>query len=251
MKRIGIAVAVMLLTSPVMAQDADTTQTTVFGTYYRCSQGQEARADEIVRELRGPIAQQHVGEGLTGWLWLSHRNGGAWRRLWVISGTDIDDLMDVRGQIVNEFTTNHPDEAAELGTICSTHDDYIWTGLATSPPNPDKPAGPASLSAYYSCDQSREGRTNEIFEEVLQPLYEKHMGMGHLTGWGFYAHRFGGIFRRLETFSGADHKTLLAMQDAIYTEAGTNDPLAMNEFREICSWHTDYMWWNDAAAQQQ
>ncbi len=34
------------------------------------------------------------------------------------------------------------------------------------------------------------------------------------------------------------------MQTAIAQEANANNPLAMNEFREICSWHTDYMWNN-------
>ena len=48
--------------------------------------------------------------------------------------------------------------------------------------------------------------------------------------------------------SGADHKTLLAMQNAIYTEAGETHPEAIQEFRSICSWHTDYMW-EDAGQQ--
>ncbi len=245
MKRIAIAVAVgmMLITSSAVAQD--TTQTVVFGQYYRCNQGQEARADEIVRESLGPIVQQHIDAGdFTGWLWLSHEHGGPWRRVLAVLGTDLGLMIDARTQIGEEFAGEHADAAAELGTICPGHDDYIWIGIATSPVNPDALAGPASLSTYYACDQSREGRTNEIFEEVLAPLYQKHMDMGHIASWGFYAHRSGGIFRRLGTFSGADHKTLLTMENAILTEAGETNPLAMNEFRQICNWHVDYMWNN-------
>ena len=245
MKRIGIAIAVgmMLLASSAVAQD--TAETIIFGTYYRCDQGQEARADEIVRESLGPIIQTHIdAEHLTGWVWLSHVQGGAWRRVLATLGTDMDSMMDARAQIIEEFTGQHADAATELGAICPGHDDYIWTGIATSPVNPDALTGPASMSAYYACDQSREGRTNEIFENVLAPLYQKHMDMDHLTSWGFYAHRFGGIFRRLVTFSGADHKTLLDMQDAIVTEAGETNPLAINEFLQICTWHVDYMWSN-------
>lgn len=32
------------------------------------------------------------------------------------------------------------------------------------------------------------------------------------------------------------------MQDAIYQEAQQLDPIAFNEFRQVCSTHTDYMW---------
>lgn len=151
--------------------------------------------------------------------------------------------MDMRTAIVEELTTAHAAEMAEFQTICSSHDDYIWIAIEASPLNVDT-VGDATLSAYYSCDMSREARADEIFSELLAPLYQKHMDMGHLAGWGYYAHRLGGIFRRLETMSGPDHKTLLAMQNAIYQEAGEIDAVAMAEFRSICSWHTDYMWAN-------
>ena len=94
------------------------------------------------------------------------------------------------------------------------------------------------------CDRSREGRADEIFSEILAPLYQKHMDLGHLSSYGFYAHRVGGVFRRLETVSGADHVTVLNMQGAVYNEAFQNNPLAMNEFSDICRTHTDYLWSN-------
>lgn len=243
MKRIGVAVggAMMLLASAAAAQEPNPL---IFGIYYRCAQGQEARADEIVNNVLGPIAQKHVDAGhLTGWVWLSHVQGGAWRRIMATTGTDLGLMMDVREQMVEEFTSQHGDAAAELSAACPGHDDYIWTGVATSTPDPTA-LGQATISTYHACDRSREGRTNEIFEEVLAPLYQKHMDMGHLASWGFYAHRSGGRFRRLETFSGADHKTLLNMQNAIYEEAGRTNALAMNEFNQICSSHVDYMWSN-------
>ncbi len=213
MKRIGFAIAggMILLASTAVAQDANPI---VFGIYYRCNQAQEAVADEVVQNTLGPIAQKHVDAGdLTGWAWFTHSQGGAWRRIFVTIGTD-------------------------LGVM-----DYIWTGVSNSTPDPDL-IGPATLSAYHSCERSREGRADEIFEEVLAPLYQKHMDLGHVASWGFYAHRLGGIFRRLETFSGADHTTLLNMQNAIYQEASETNALAMQEFNQICGWHTDYMWDN-------
>ena len=247
MKRMGIVIfaalgAMMLLAPAALAQEEPTQ--VIFGIYYRCTQGTESRADEIVRSTFGPILQKHVDAGhMTGWLWLAHAQGGAWRRVLASVGTDLGVMMDTRDAIVEELQTAHGEAAAELATVCGSHDDYIWNSIATSAPDPGDVAA-ATLSTYYACDMSREGRTNEIFREVLAPLYEKHRELGHLSTWGFYGHRMGGIFRRLETFSGADHKTLLNMQAAIYEEASDNAPLAMNEFRQICSWHSDYMWNN-------
>ena len=239
-----IAIGILSLLAPAAALAQDGEEQIVFGIYYRCSQGQEARADEIHNQIVAPVVQKHVDLGhLTGQLWLAHRHGGPWRRLQATLGTDLNQMMDMRGAIVQELTANHPAEMAELQTICSTHDDYIWVGIENSPINVDT-VGDASLSAYHSCDMSREGRADEIFSELLAPLYQKHMDMGHLASWGYYSHRIGGIFRRLETMSGADHKTLLAMQNAIYQEAIESDAEAMAEFRSICTWHSDYMWVN-------
>lgn len=243
MRGIGVAVAsgLMLFASAAVAQE---TPSTIFGMYLRCIQGEETRADDVARNVFGPIVQKHVDAGhLTGWVWLAHSQGGAWRRVLALLGPDLDVMMDTREQIVDELTAQHAAAQKELGTVCPDHDDYIWTSVVTSTPDPNA-LGAATLSTYYACDVSREGRTNQIFEEVLAPLYKKHQDMGHLASWGFYAHRSGGRFRRLETFSGADHKTLLNMQAAIYQEANTNAPLAMNEFRQICNWHDDYMWNN-------
>ena len=49
--------------------------------------------------------------------------------------------------------------------------------------------------------------------------------------------------------SGADHKTLMDMTEAIYSEAGETNPLALQEFLEICDSHVDYMWANTTTAQ--
>jgi len=244
MKRIAISttLATLLCAAAAAAQDAPR-PTVVMGQYMRCNQGQEARADEIARTVWGPVAQKQVDAGrLTGWMWLTHVQGGAWRRVFVTTGADLDAMMDATAQMVEEIRGKHAAAAAELGTVCPGHDDYIWTSVANSSSNPVTTAGPASIATYYVCDASREQRANEIFVQLMAPLYKKHTDMGHLAGWAFYAHRSGGQFRRLETFSGTDHRTLLKMQDAIYQEAQQLDPLAFNEFRQVCSSHTDYMW---------
>ena len=248
MKKLGfilvaVAIVSLLASAAALAQDDDAQ--IVFGIYYRCNQAQETRADEIYNQIVAPVAQKHVDLGhLTGTLWLAHEQGGPWRRIWAILGTDLEQMMDMRAAIVEELEANHAAEVKELQAACPNHDDYIWVGLANSPQADPDTVGDASLSAYHSCDMSREARADEIFSKLIAPLYQKHMDMGHLASWGYYSHRIGGIYRRLETMSGADHKTLLAMQNAIYQEAGETDALAMAEFRSICSWHSDYMWVN-------
>lgn len=242
MTRIGMVVVAgaMLLATGVVAQDDPAT---TFGIYYRCNQALEAQADEVVQSTLGPIAQRHLDSGaLTNWIWLTHRQGGEWRRVFVTIGTDLGSMMETRAQIEQEFIEGHPAEAAQLNSACPSHDDYIWQSVSASAAAGTNTVGTASISTYHVCDRSREGRADEIFVQVLAPLYQKHQDMGHLASWTFSSHRMGGIFRRLETFSGADHVTLLNMQDAIYNEAAETNPLPMQEFNQICSSHTDYMW---------
>ena len=232
----SVAAALLLIAPVLQAQDAPTI---IFGQYYRCNQGQEARADELIQEVYGPVIQQHVDAGdLNGWGWLTHVQGGAWRRGLFSAGTDMERMMAVRAQIVETLSADHADALQELGSACPGHDDYIWVGIANSAPDPSA-LGPVTMSSYHMCDRGREARADQIFTEELAPLYQKHMDMGHIASWGFFAHRSGGVFRRLETLSGPDHMTLLNMQAAVYQEA---DPVAMQEFGSICTTHTDYMW---------
>jgi hypothetical protein len=240
-----VAAVVVSLLAPVAAHAQDEEQQIIFGIYYRCNQAQETRADDIYRDVVAPVVQRHVEMGhLTGTLWLQHSQGGAWRRIWATMGTDLNQMMDMRQAIVDELRENHPEAMADLQAACPSHDDYIWIANENSANTDPDAVGGATLSAYHSCDMSREPEADAIFSRVLAPLYEKHTDMGHLASWGYYSHRVGGVFRRLETMSGADHKTLLAMQAAIYDEANEVDAAAMTEFRSICSWHSDYLWLN-------
>ncbi|MCI0432855.1 MAG: hypothetical protein L0271_04295 [Gemmatimonadetes bacterium] len=243
MKRLACVITAALLVSPA-ASTAQSPPQIIFAQYYQCNQGAETQADEVAHAVFGPSAQKHVDAGhFTGWLWLTHTQGGSWRRVFVVTGTDLGTMMDAREAMVQEMTGQQANALQRLSTACGSHDDYIWTSIANSAPDPSA-VGPATLSTYYACNAAREGRASQIFADVLAPLYEQRRSAGQIASWGFYAHRSGGIFRRLETFSGADHKTLLNLQGEILQEANTSNALAMNEFREICTWHTDYMWTN-------
>ena len=245
MKRIRIALAagLFILAPNASAQDDPGL---VFGIYYRCSQALETQADTVMERVVAPIVQKHVDAGhLTGALWLAHEQGGSWRRVWALTGTDMGQMMGARASITAELGESNADEMAEFLSACPGHDDYIWNGLDLSTNNPDV-FGAASLSAYHMCERTRETRADEIFTELLAPLYQKHIDAGHLASYGYYGHRAGGVFRRLETMSGPDHTTLLEMQGAIYGEATEIDPIAFQEFYDICRTHTDYMWNNPA-----
>jgi len=232
-----------MLYSPALA--AQDEQAVVFAMYLRCNQAMEAQADRAVQDVWGPIIQRHVDSGrLTGWLWLTHSQGGVWRRILATTGTDVAEMMSVREDMVAELGES-PDAMNAVNSACPSHDDYIWIGSTVSTNNPDV-VGSASVSSYHMCDRSREERADEIFAEVLAPLYQKHVDMGHLASFGFYGHRAGGMYRRLETVSGPDHTTVLQMQGAVYQEATQTNPYAVQEFAEICPSHSDYMWTNPA-----
>ncbi len=238
-----LAAGLLMMVPDASAQDEPAL---VFGAYYRCNVAMEARADELMEQIVGPVVQRHVDAGhLTGWSWLTHSMGGAWRRLMVMTGTDMNQMMEMRAQILQEVSANHADEMEDFNRACASHDDYIWYGIVNSTNDPDA-AGTASVSSYHMCDRAQEARADHIFEQVLAPLYEKHRAAGHIASYAFYGHRFGGVIRRLETVSGADHATVLEMQGAVYTEANETNPLAMQEFAQICRTHTDYMWTNTA-----
>lgn len=241
MKKTGftLAAALLLLAPALAAQD---TPGIIFGMYLRCDQGMESRADQVVAEVWAPVIQSQIDAGrVAGWVWLAHEQGAEWRRLLATVGTDMGAMMEARDEMSARLTQD--EDASGLWEACPGHDDYIWIATAQSTTDVDAVGG-ATISAYHMCDRAREARADEIFGDILAPLYQKHIDMGHMASYGFYAHRMGGLHRRLETISGADHMTLMNMQGAVYTEAFETNPLAMQEFSEICHAHSDYMWTN-------
>ncbi len=105
--RIAAAFSVGML---LAAQTAAAQEPTgiAFGIYYRCDQTREARADEIVEQTFAAVYDKHLDAGrLSAWGWAAHRQGGAWRRLAYMIGTDRDAMFDVRAQIIEELENDH------------------------------------------------------------------------------------------------------------------------------------------------
>ena len=106
-----------------------------FTVYLQCDMSKEERADELVREVFGPIYDRHVGEGeLTSWNWLQHNVGGKYRRILTMGAVDHKTLMRTRAAIIDEFGERKVERASdEMNRICHTHQDYMWDILAQSP----------------------------------------------------------------------------------------------------------------------
>ena len=85
---------------------------------------------------------------------------------------------------------------------------------------------------------------DELFESTFAPLLDKAIADGKIASWGWSAHFIGGKYRRLQTMTGADHKSVLAARaDLLEAAYGGDkpDPAAV-EFTDICGSHTDYLW---------
>ena len=230
--------AFVCLSNVVMAQDKE--EAYIYVTYFNCDVTQQDRADEIVDEVDKPIYDAAVKDGtIDGWGWLAHHTGGKWRRARYHAAGSVEELIAALDTI-GEQQDEEEDATEEFGSICNSHDDYIWRSVAGSGGDMlAVPRGKVGLSAYYVCD-SREGAADEIVKSVFAPVYEEHIGEGKLTSWGWSEHIVGGKYRRLGTMTAEDWPSLFAARASII-EAGGDSELG-REFSNICGSHADYMW---------
>lgn len=124
-------------TDPTLGTAAITQQrgSAGFSVYMQCDINGEDRADELVRDVLGPIYSRHVGEGqLTSWNWLKHHVGGEYRRLLIMSAADHKTLMKTRQAILADFDDRKVERAVkEMNKICTSHQDYMWDILVQTP----------------------------------------------------------------------------------------------------------------------
>lgn len=212
-----------------------------YATYSYCELSGLSRRDEIFRDIEAPVYKQLVEAGaISAWGWLAHHTGGQWRRVFYFQNDTIDGLLDGLDAIQAKFAAL--DDQGEDDDSCWGHDDYIWTVELTSQ-KPGEARGEAGLSVYYDCNESKEERADEIFESTFAPLFNKAIEDGKITSWGWSAHFIGGEYRRLQTMTGADHKTVLsARADLLGALYGDEPNPAAVEFTDICGSHSDYLW---------
>jgi len=99
-----------------------------FSAYFECDASQEERADELMRDVLGPIYDEQIADGgLATWGWLRHNVGGPYRRLLSATGSDHKSIMRARAAIVaalNEGRTKR--SFNQFNQICHSHQDYMW-----------------------------------------------------------------------------------------------------------------------------
>ena len=106
-----------------------------FSVYMKCDINREDRADELVKDVLGPVYNRHVREGeFVSWNWLKHNVGGEYRRLLIMSAADHKTMMTTREAILAELQDRKVERAVtELNKICTTHQDYMWDILLQTP----------------------------------------------------------------------------------------------------------------------
>lgn len=235
---IAVASALTVFTFACVAQEEEDEGPRAFtyATYFYCPGGALSRADEII----AGDAQRWDGfveDGtISAWGYLSHHTGGRWQRIFYYQAETMDALLDAY-----DATGEGGDEEAnaEFGRICSSHEDYIWQVENGSQ---GEGRGEAGVSVYHACDMLREDRADDIVAESMAPILNGLVEDGKLTSWGWSSHVVGGKYRRLQTMTAADFKTLMAAWgeaiEAMYDDGA--GPGA--EFSEICHSHSDYMW---------
>ena len=121
--------------------------------------------------------------------------------------------------------------------VLATTAGLVATGAAAQEAEP-----PAIMSVYYRCDQTRQARADTIFQQAMVPLLNKQVQAGNLTGYGLFAHRAGGAYRRLESWNGASVEKVLTAQQAVMEELNQTNAKLAAEFTSICGSHDDYIW---------
>jgi hypothetical protein len=215
------------------------------GTYYQCVQGDAARADAIYKEHTVPFlkAEQAAGR-ITAYGYGKHWEGGEWRRLEYVTGTDMNKLVDSRLALIKAGQApEHAKAMDEFDRICASHDDYIWSSKASSqaPGAVATVRAPFALSTYYVCS-SDEDEADAIVKTAFAPILNQDVKDGKIASWNWLEHRVGGKYRRAMVLDAASEKAILNYWATLNTALDKAQPEFTRRFGQICSSHTDYIW---------
>lgn len=243
-KLIPAALAVIALAPAAFAQDDEGPY--VYSTYFVCDVEKQWLADMLVDEYDSKVFHGAMEDGaIMGWGWLAHHTGGNWRRASYFVAPTLDALLDAQEAInVGREAIDAPPEAdAAFGEACSVHDDYIWQHVTGSQGGElERERGEAGLSVYHVCNMAEEDRADELVKKTFAPLYDAQVEKGNLETWGWMQHVIGGKYRRIETMTGKDHKSILKARNEIIEEVTARHEATGDEFTSICGAHSDYLW---------
>jgi len=242
-KNVVVLVGMVCVSAGVFAQDEEQEEAApkfTYATYFYCDVTGQDRADEIVKTVNAPVYDQLVKEGvISAWGWLAHHTGGKWRRVQYYQASSVEGLLDAQAEMNKRFDAMDDSSDDEFGKICGAHDDYIWEVEGGSS---GEGRGDAGFSVYYECDETKEERADEIWTKDFAPVLNKFVADGKFTSWGWSSHLVGGKYRRLQTMTGADHKSLIAARGELIEAMYGDDSAAGAEFTAICGSHSDYLW---------
>ncbi|MBT8078262.1 MAG: hypothetical protein KJO31_06775 [Gammaproteobacteria bacterium] len=233
------AVLLVFAAMSCMAQEDEGPAEFVYATYHICDLATQTQLDDVIAEYDKPVLDKAVKDGrMSGWGYYAHMTGGQWRRLQFHTAPTVEAVLDNQAKIFAEIYQNNQEAGQTRTNACASHDDYIWAQIHGG--GDDEDAEPkAALSVYYECDFVREEDADDIVGRTHAPVLNKLVEEGKLDYWGWLAHRVGGKYRRLQSFTGASHAEVLAARAALMEATG--GPGA-GGFGDICGSHTDYLW---------
>lgn len=240
------ALTALTFATQSQAQEDEAPPTFTYATYFTCGGGPLARADEIMANDAERM-NGFVEDGtITGWGWMAHHTGGIWQRLSWYQAVGMEALLDAGDAMQgdgddDDAAADDADDGLGFAEICPNHQDYIWQVEAGKA---GEKRGAVGMSVYHVCDINREERADEIVAEHVAPILDKMVDDGALSSWGWQSHVVGGEYRRIQTMTAPDAKSLMKARGdaigAIYDE----DNEAGEEFSAICGPHSDYIWTN-------
>jgi len=231
------------------AQDGPTA--TSMATYYRCTQGDAARADTIFNQHVVPFFNAEKSAGrITSFGWLKHWSGGEWRRLFYMSSNDADKLLDsYMGLIKMAQSAEHAKAMDDFDRICSSHDDYTWrskTGSQAPGTDAARARSAFVMSTYYVCN-AQEAEADYIVKNFMGPILNQRVKDHKIDAWVWNEHLMGGKYRRQLVVDGTNAKALLQHWSTLQDELQKANPDLSHRFTQICDSHSDYIW--EVAAQ--
>ena len=240
LKKSIILFGLVIASGNLFAQEEEAPSTFTYATYFYCDVTGESRVDEIVKTVNAPVYDQLVKEGvISGWGWLAHHTGGQWRRVQYYQAASINGLLDAQEEMSKRMDGVNDAADNDFGKTCNSHEDYIWEVESGSAGDV---RGDAGFSVYYTCDESKEERADEIWAKNFAPIMDAAVKDGKLSSWGWSSHWVGGSFRRLQTMTAANHKGLMDARGELIESMYGDDNEAGAEFTAICDGHSDYMW---------
>ena len=243
MKKIKLLAVATGLTAVALAcvaqeEEEEAPEVFTYATYFYCDGGPNKVVDDLVAKDAERM-DGFVKDGtISAWGWLAHHTGGQWQRAFYVQAGSLDALLDSFDAMQDDSEEAQADNEA-FGRICPTHEDYIWQVENGSQ---SETRGEVGFSVYHVCDVENEEEADEIVAKHVAPILNGMVEEGKLTSWGWSSHVVGGRFRKLQTMTGPDFKSLLAARGAAIEAIYADDNEAGTRLVEICGPHVDYMW---------